>query len=123
MATLKFRTAHGYGWVCDVKAVEIGAYWDVPAARFSEPEAARTGRSVFGVFNTISHELPSGEHERPPLRDGEQYDDRKSWPAVEVLVRRQHGSGYDDDRHEVHIVPAGECWLMGDDGRTIDRIP
>ena len=117
MSTLKFRNAHGYAYVCDVKAIEMGTRWRVPAAKFDRPDSAQTETSAFAGLNTIGHAMPCLPHDAPP-----DHALREDWECLELLVRRLHGSGHDSDRYEVHLVPAGECWLMGDDGRTIDRI-
>lgn len=111
MATLKYRGNLGFGWVTGVQSVATGKAWEVPSEQFGTPDHCRT-ESIWGSgWNTISHGIAdTGAY------DGSITDQRKSWTAVELLVETDHGT-------RVHIVSAGECWLMGDDGRTIDRIP
>lgn len=117
MSVLKFRGEHGFGWITDVKRVEVGATYEVPMADFACPSRNRE-KSSFGPWNMIDHGIPdSGSY------DGSITEQRPSWKAVELMVVSVDPSAQDGQRHEVHVVSAGEAWLMGDDGRTFDRIP
>lgn len=117
MSVLKFRGDHGFGWITDVKRVETGVAYEVDRADFGCPSRKRE-RSSFGPWNMIDHGIPgAGSY------DGSITEERETWTAVELMVVSVDPSAQDGQRHEVHVVSAGECWLMGDDGRTIDRIP
>ena len=117
MSVLKFRGDHGFGWITDVKRVETGVTYEVDHSDFDCPSRNRE-RSSFGPWNMIDHGIPdTGSY------DGSIPEIRATWRAVELMVVSVDPSAQDGQRHEVHVVAAGECWLMGDDGRTIDRIP
>lgn len=118
MSVLKFRGDHGFGWITDVQRVETGVAFEVGHDDFGCPSRV-LDRSCFGNgWNQIDHGIPdAGSY------DGSITEKRESWTAVELMVVTHDPSAQDGQRHCVHVVSAGECWLMGDDGRTIDRIP
>lgn len=117
MATLKFRGDRGFGWIANVQTVEVGERWTVQASDFGHPSVGRPESGFGPGWNVIDHGLPPTES-----YDGSINEEREEWDAVELLVVSDHPPAQDGRQYAVHVVSAGECWLMGDDGRTIDRI-
>lgn len=114
MATLKYRGHSGYGWLPNVRSVEVGRIWNVHQEDFAAP-GKKQPDSLLHSPNTDTAWFDHGIYGVDP--------DRTEYPAMELLI-----SFHDDDRlgrtrYEIHVVAANECWLLGDDGKNIDRIP
>lgn len=128
MAVLKFRGSRGFGWVCDVRSVHTGVCWEVPESKWDRPGSCQPSTAFGKGLNVIDHGLPTDDDHvdsSPGKADGVETDPpgERTRLAVELAVTHNGPRVESAGIYEVHIVPAGEAWLMGDDGRTIDRIP
>lgn len=100
MATLKIRYGgDGYRWYPGVRRIQCGGQWAVD----DDSGDPMKGRDFDGNVETGNFDFTQTE-------------------ACMLHVQLDKPTGYSDNEVCV-VVPIGDAWLLGDDGKNIDRIP